>query len=281
MKLHPDENRFRHTLAHALEAGARQTGPVSWAWDIAGRCVNPQGVELESRPAGRGRAGDIFVPQDGHPLILRLDVPCRRCEVCLAVRKRNWQERSRVELMLAPRTWFGTLTLSPDEHYAALSRARRRWDEQGITEASLAGSEIFRARCQAIGPEITRFLKRVRKNSGARYRYLVVTEAHKSGLPHFHGFFHEVSTEEPLRKKILNAAWQVGEIRKFKLVEDHGRAAHYVTKYLSKDILARVRASQSYGKRSITIVERGPMTQKSPSFSEVFLTDPVLDPEGV
>ncbi len=259
MKLHEDITRFRHTLGEAASQGAIQTGPISWFWDVSGRCEEPKGLELEARPPGK-RGQQIAVPENGHPLILRMDVPCRRCGPCLITRARNWKERASVEIEQCDRTWFGTMTLSPESHFVALSRARRQHRLQSQDLDQMARHDIFRARVAAIGPEITKFLKRVRKNSGAPMRYLIITEAHKSGLPHFHGLFHETDYEKPLRKKVLVNAWTLGKIRKFTLVDSGAAASAYATKYLSKDILARVRASKQYGKRSQIIVTRGPMT---------------------
>lgn len=93
--------------------------------------------------------------------------------------------------------------------------------------------------------EITKYLKRVRKKSGAPLRYILVAEAHKSGLPHYHMLIHECDPSRQVRHKDLTAAWSWGFTR-FKLVET-SNTAWYVCKYLSKAQLARVRASVRYG----------------------------------
>ena len=94
--------------------------------------------------------------------------------------------------------------------------------------------------------DVTLFLKRVRKNSGAAFRYLVVGEAHKSGVPHYHVLVHEASRVQ-IPHRLLKDAWQAG-FSDFKLAD--AKAAGYVAKYISKDVAARVRASAHYGDTS-------------------------------
>lgn len=155
----------------------------------------------------------------------------------------------------------------------------------------LAPATLFRLRAREIGYEVTDYLKRVRKARGS-FRYLLVAERHMAepssvvyGRPHFHVLLHEVGS--PL---VLPAEWQVnagpcealckwgstdrqlihkhdGEAHIHALVRKqwpHGystallcgdvRSAVYVCKYVSKDPMARVRASIGYGK--ISTVER-------------------------
>lgn len=126
-----------------------------------------------------------------------------------------------------------------------LNRARQEMARHGIDYDALSEEEQFRERVRAISPEITKFIKRVRKNSGAPLRYLWVAERHKSGAPHFHMLVHEVDEASPVRYDVLTSAWWFGFTR-FKLIEDT-KAAGYVSKYLSKDACARVRASLHYG----------------------------------
>lgn len=97
-----------------------------------------------------------------------------------------------------------------------------------------------------IGPEITKYLKRVRKQSKCSFRYLLVMEAHKSGLPHYHMFLHETPSGGEVPKRILKYQWHLG-FTDFKLVDDAHRRADYICKYLAKSNLARVRASKGYG----------------------------------
>src|SRR5205814_1472707 len=81
--------------------------------------------------------------------------------------------------------------------------------------------------------------------SAARFRYLLIAEAHKSGVPHFHMLLHEPDVANTVRHATLRDQWRYG-FTNFKLVSDP-RAAGYIAKYLAKDALARVRASKDYG----------------------------------
>lgn len=260
MKLHPDHRRFKLMLAYALRNGGRQTGIVSYAWDVSGRCENPKGLELVSRPPA-GADGNIEVPRDGGPLILRMEVACRRCRPCLWERSRKWRDRAVREIAASPRSWFGTLTLSHDEQFRALSRARK------AASISAAGDfdtwsepDRFKGHVKAISPELTLWLKRVRKQSAAPLRYLLVAEAHKSGLPHFHVLVHETSLDNVVRKRVLETQWKLGYSH-WRIVKDKS-AAKYITKYLAKTMLARVRASKYYGsnERSMNIENRAKLT---------------------
>lgn len=195
---------------------------------------------------------DVIYAETGKPVrtphSYYLDVwtRCRKCAKCLAYRSWVWRNRATVECHSATRTWFATLTLSPANHVrygfqAGLKVAKRRGDDFD----ALPESEQFALRNQEISKEITKWLKRVRKYSGAPFKYLLVTEAHKSGLPHYHLLIHEQCAERPLRHAMLSDQWRLG-FSKFKLVDDP-KAATYVTKYLSKSAIARVRASLRYG----------------------------------
>lgn len=144
--------------------------------------------------------------------------------------------RAEIETILADRTWFSTWTLRPEDHYAALVA--------GV--ARVGGDDEFYARHVQISEGLlTPYLKRVRKESGAVIRYILVAERHKSGLPHYHGLIHEVGL--PVRKRTLVDQWRSG-FSSHKLVKDENlRVAAYVAKYLSKSNEARVRASIGYG----------------------------------
>lgn len=126
-----------------------------------------------------------------------------------------------------------------------VSRARQRLWSGGTDFDALSPHEQFMERMTEIGREVTLYLKRVRKESGARVRYLLVAEAHKTGLPHLHILVHEASPDKPVRHKTLEGQWKLGFTR-FKLAHDV-KTASYVCKYISKALLARVRASLRYG----------------------------------
>lgn len=105
------------------------------------------------------------------------------------------------------------------------------------------------------------------------FKYLLVAEEHKSertstdmvGRPHYHILIHELYRGALIRpdeyyitqKGVVRVAdsamiknqWQFG-FSQFELCRD-SRSASYLCKYLSKDMLWRVRASQNYGKDEV------------------------------
>jgi len=101
---------------------------------------------------------------------------------------------------------------------------------------------VFKARADELGKEVTKWLKRVR-STGARFTYLMVVEAHKSGLPHVHLLIHD---QAATTYRALTAAWRLG-FAHAKLVEGVS-GPRYVTKYLVKSMMARVRSSLNYGR---------------------------------
>lgn len=220
-------------------------------WNCAPHCADPQRVTFMGRPSPNMKDNDKiakdfgFTPGEKYTLYLDMDTPCRKCAPCLKRRAAKWRLLANREMAMANRNWFGTLTLSPSAHFKAYLKACSDYAKRG-TDLDLCGTdEQFQARVTEIGREITKWLKRVRKNSGAQIRYLLVTEPHKSGLPHFHVLVHQCS-DVPVLKRHLKQAWRLG-FSDFKLVEAHHKASNYVAKYLSKSLRARVRASQRYG----------------------------------
>lgn len=238
-------------------------GPGVVRWDVSAGCLTPRYVEVLGRAArnhatkgshGQVLRGDLTLhpqPRMGYisnwsdpPATVEILTKCRRCAPCLRARGLEWTYRAQRELQAAARTWFGTMTLRPEEHWLAsckweVAKAGRKFGE-------LSPREQFQAETEVVSVEITRWLKRVRKQSGARLRYLLVAEAHKSGLPHYHVLVHEVSPLETVGERVLRHQWKLGH-SKFKLVEGTA-VAGYVAKYISKAAECRVRASVRYGK---------------------------------
>lgn len=143
---------------------------------------------------------------------------CRNCPGCLRARQFLWQMRGEAEWWDHPRTWFFT----------------------GTFRDQTTDYEVVR-------DEVTRFLKRVRKDSPSGLRYLVLPEPHKSGCLHIHGLLH---CEESLTYRKIANAWQAG-FHKVKLAKDP-RTVGYVVKYTTKGlhdgtevIRPRIRASRS------------------------------------
>lgn len=158
---------------------------------------------------------------------------------------------------MSERTWFSTLTIRPDRRMYVLSAARAEAARQGSDFDALDDRERFRRLCKQVSIELTLFMKRVRKNSGARFKYLAVFEAHASGDPHLHLLVHERDPALPVRERVLTKAWRWG-FSKHRLIERDPRAASYVCKYLTKSADARVRASLRYGSFSGTEKEEQP-----------------------
>ena len=87
------------------------------------------------------------------------------CEECLRLRAADWRMRAISEMREAGRTWFGTLTLAPEQHHIMLSRARQRLWSGGTDFDALSPHDQFMERMTEIGKEVTLYLKRVRKGA--------------------------------------------------------------------------------------------------------------------
>lgn len=277
-----DTKGVRHAATHALLQGGKRIPhrPVV-EWDVAGSCTRPYRVSVEGKawrdyyPGSAGEPG--FAPDryerarymhkvQQQPFWVDMDVRCRKCPACLKARSHHWAERAAMETLQAPRTWFGTLTFAPSERWATEARARarsaeawaqpiaRRWDEDDAGFANRVRVARFIRMHQANGPLLTTWLKRIRKESGATLRYLLVAEAHKDGTPHYHCLMHEAHSAGRVLHKTLANQWTHG-FSQFKLADP--AAAKYVCKYLAKSAEARIRASLDYGRRETTPSESG------------------------
>lgn len=208
--------------------------------DFSNGCEKPLEVALRGKPdlvmtgLGREAERDCF-----HTVI----VPCRKCKVCLRHRSRRWAAKAHTECNAATRTWFCTLTIRPEARFIFKLMAQARATERGCVWADLNSADKFEYIHHEIGVEVTKYIKRIRKNSGAKLRYLLVVEPHKDGHPHYHMLLHEF--DKPIRHAMLTDQWKFG-FTKFKVV-DTDRAPWYVCKYMAKTALCRIRASQQYG----------------------------------
>jgi hypothetical protein len=153
--------------------------------------------------------------------------------------------RAIAEIEQAPRSWFGTLTLAPEQHFRLVALARQSCAKQSLDWSSLDDADQFKEVCRHLVREVQLFWKRLRKRTGSKFRYLVAIERHKSGAPHVHLLLHEV--RGPVRWAELSAAWPLG-FSHFKLVAEReaAKAAVYVSKYLTK-ANSRMIASAAYG----------------------------------
>lgn len=230
---------------HAMRNGAVVTNIGSIRWDIYGDCSNPymQTFRAPPRYAASGRL------ERRCAFYIDIQTRCRKCDNCLRHRAALWRIRATSEYQNSVRTWFGTLTLSPARLYyyklaARQTCARKRQDFDKLTE-----KERFAALHREVSVDLTKALKRLRKNTGVPFKYLIVAEAHKSGEPHYHLLFHEKNVNSPLRYVALRSFWPHG-FTQYKLVVD-AKQATYLCKYLSKSLMARVRASQRYGSEAV------------------------------
>lgn len=205
-----------------------------WHVHLSGNCLSPV----------------IVGANDGKNIFAKRYVRCRRCVNCLNARRYYWGVAAMEQTRLARRTWFGTLTLSVDGHEIMRDRARSAssepnaawWDDPRCDERfALVRDELYL--------EVRRYWARLRK-AGHRFKYLLVFERHKSGLPHMHFLLHEEST--PILKRVLQEHWPWG-FSKPKLVGGRAKdaahpekAAWYVVKYLSKSHQSRQIASKMY-----------------------------------
>lgn len=246
-------NHGRELSRRALAAGASQrvfrdgrTALRSISWPMAQGCQNPRSIEVRARPHS-----DLLRDVGETSYGLDLEVRCRQCDNCLRSRSRQWALRATSEVSRSARTWFVTLTLSPTQRWRARMEAVARFARTGghpkyPSFESLPPAAQFQAIHAEISREITRYLKRIRKAiEPYRLRYLLVTERHKSGDPHYHLLVHEL-VRDTIKWSPLDSRWRFGFV-KAKLVANSVKSARYVTKYLSKSALSRVRASQRYG----------------------------------
>lgn len=245
-RIHTSRRKVRDLAIEARTQGLTETS-------FSGDCTRPVEMHLFGAPDpvlhGLGLEPDRKVSQ-------MITVRCRKCEQCLAHRRRLWTARGIHECRVSSRTWFGTLTLHPDRALQSLCAARLRMEQR---QSEPSDENLFKERVRFISPEITKFLKRVRKT--ARFRYLLVTEAHQSGVPHWHLLVHEQGNE--ISKRELERCWKYG-FSHWRLVDVFDpKAAGYACKYLSKTLSTRVRGSDNYGSNM------GPLAERIEGASEV------------
>jgi len=236
----------------ALGAGGRRVTATNFHWPLAGDCTNPFVTVYRSVPSDPSKFYD-FVQGAPHTLHLEIETRCRECERCLRHRRLRWFYRMRDEIGASPRTWMCTLTAAPDWQHLWLSQARNHLARQGVDFDALEERERWGELLRHANKEITLYVKRLRK-AELQFRYLCVTEQHKSGNPHWHMLVHETDINRPVRWAALAGKWRAG-FGEYKLVDNRQKGAGYVAKYLGKSLAARVRASEGYGKEPVTLVD--------------------------
>lgn len=253
--LAPD--RFDALASRVLTSGGRVTAPLTLSCDMGGRCEKPvfstfvRGRDtkpdiLRGRKIVWSKGRDPQHPDGTHGKLvyttwganlkqrhryIDLYLPCRRCPACARRKAYLWASRAEKEVAAAFRTWMGTFTVRPADRVRIRILASRKY-----------GDETFSSLHKILSAEFTLMLKRIRKNTGQRLRYILVAEAHKDGFPHYHMLIHEHGEAVPRRE--LETEWRLG-FTAFRLADSN--AAKYVAKYVSKDARARVRASIRYG----------------------------------
>lgn len=259
MRVVTDRNRVRRAIAAALDRGATKpvkfrkgtTNAHTWATSYAANCSSPITVEQIGRRLTKGAKSvhAVVMTGDGY-VVNEIEVPCRLCENCLRRRAAHWRLRALSETKAAVRTWFSTLTLTPDAHAQVAMALRLEAARNGDDFDALSPEKQFACRHFVICRELTLYLKRIRKDANSTdMRFLCVAEAHKTGLPHYHMLIHE-GRSAPIKWATLSKKWRIG-FSNHVLVTDPKQAG-YVCKYLQKSSMARVRASLDYGKSDLS-----------------------------
>lgn len=149
----------------------------------------------------------------------------------MRLRQYSWMARAAHEQAFAQRTWFVTLTYGPNRRSAIMRSASQ----------AKSGPTSTRRLITAAGCYVSGLCKMLRKQ-GFEFRYIFCPELHRDGFPHWHGLLH---CDDELKWAHITDAWSAG-FSVVKLVRD-ANALRYVTKYLSKERMGRVRASLHYG----------------------------------
>lgn len=232
-----------------------------WLRTCCGNCTDPVRLVHRGRVLQKGpisREGEI---QMEYVVV----APCRQCKNCRARRAAHWRRRAATECAATEarnaRTWRVTLTCSPENHVKLFARGRKKQLSRGNEVFELGPDAEFKLRADTLYEEVAAFLKRVRKESAAPIRFMAVMERHETGLPHVHLLVHEQDASRPVRKKLLQGQWTLG-FSACKLA-DSPRAAEYATKYISKEIGTKVRASLRYGDVSSGVWDKTPREPKN------------------
>lgn len=222
------------------------------------QCERPYVQAAIGLPDAVGAMSRYWKGENAGKVFTEVTSRCRQCDACLAHRRRLWSARASDELKAAHRTWFATLTISPENRFMATLQASASAESAGHGQwRAMDASNQFRYLVKHINQDIDRYFKRVRKHGSLRY--LLVSEAHKDGFPHFHALIHEAGL--PLTKRLLESNWRLG-FSQFRLVNSADpRSAFYVCKYLSKDARTRVRASRQYGRAQLVSAATDAITE--------------------
>lgn len=249
----PFDKAFRLFTRALATPGHIRRGPTIVEADMSAGCHSPVSVTYIGRRETfvlkrhtTAFDGPAFArPDQWESVSVTLHCKCRKCEHCLKKKRQHWWFRAKYETALAPRTWFCTLTFDQQALFKCQLEAQRHATRRGIDWESL-DEEAKRIRVLArAGANVTLWIKRVRKSAHGPLRYLVVSEyGEENGRLHFHALIHEV-VAGAVKYDLLRSRWRNFGFGTFKLADEN--APSYVAKYISKDVRARVRASEHYG----------------------------------
>lgn len=232
--------------------------------DLYGSCRDP--ISIYFNHLTRTHTHDAYdglqkfaLFEDEQKVLVRR-VPCRKCPPCRRSMSRDWAERGIAEFNAAPRTWFGTLTISEEflegrwaqDRNEVIRSLYENYSEDEVLAYTMSElpplHSVARRRVEAyfVDIEIAKFFKRLRYEKH-KLRYVCTTEfGTRTGRLHYHALIH---CGQSLRQADLERnwdGWSIGQSR-FRLCKTN-TAAHYVAKYVAKDGGAyRVKASQHYG----------------------------------
>ena len=241
----------------ALAAGKLETADGTHIVRYSGDCQSP-----------------IVIPQyaSSGALFVSWLTRCRRCVACLKAKQFYWARVAKRWTQYTAdqgrRTWFGTLTLTVDAQLDAVIAARADhgspnaewWHEANCDERFRLVRKVLVGWCKRYWKRLRKGRKRCERcypkkpraegewdHPPAKFKFFLVFERHKSGLPHMHWVLHE--TGDKILKKHLQCEWPYG-FTKVLLVkgDDVGRVGFYVSKYLGKAYQARQIASLKYAR---------------------------------
>lgn len=236
----------------ALQSGGSYIeGFNALEWDVGAYCDQPIARSLHARDYKRGVMLKHKTTVNPGALSVHLaGLPCRKCTKCRFIKRCLWTDRILREMSTAGRNWFVTLTLSPEEQHRVFMEEIARLNSRGWRDSDFndATSE-WRLRCNGVGRELTKYLKRVRKplagETNVELRYVAMFEPHENGLPHLHLIMGERAGSLTYRR--ICDRWEALGFADASLVKEPVKAGRYVAKYITKHEQTRVRASQRYG----------------------------------
>ncbi len=231
------------SLAVKAALAGGNVGQSSWVAPWSPYCDNPLRIErrITSRQARHAKfVGKAKLVDDLKALEVAIDVPCRRCAKCLQFRQNRWRERAAWEIERAyqtgHRTWWMCLTFSPI-HLAGITMAARS------TSLKDVDATAYR--------DVQKYFKRLRKGK-AEFRYLAIMElGDENDRMHYHLLLHEKGSN--ILKETLEDLWPSNVWARLLGSEDASRTASYITKYATKSLDIRPRASSKYGQISFTL----------------------------